>query len=120
MERVSNQTLGTLGDGIIAGFCGDSEGIPQVFITQFGGTPLQGLGECNSSGLVLETTTEDEGTDMITTDNIITMNTLESDIRDSIIMENGTFSSVLVQVWYQQEVELIYLPLLESMYGIIL
>ena len=91
-----------------------------MFITQFGGTPLQGLGECNSSGLVLETTTEDEGTDMITTDNIITMNTLESDIRDSIIMENGTFSSVLVQVWYQQEVELIYLPLLESMYGIIL
>ena len=120
LETVSNQTLGTLGDSIIAGFCGDNEGIPQVFIAQFGGTPLQGLGECNSS-LPLETTTEDEDTDMTTTDNIIvTMNTvaLESAVRDSIIMENGTFSSVLVQVWYQQEIELnlitIYLHILES------
>ena len=94
MERVSNQTLGTLGDGIIAGFCGVNEGIPQVFIAQFGGTPLQKLGECNSSDLVLETTTEDEGTDVTT----ININTRESDIRDSIIMENGNFSSVLVQV----------------------
>ena len=120
MERVSNQTLGTLGDSIIAGFCGDSEGIPQVFIAQFGGTPLQGFRECNSSDLVLEITTEDEGTD-VTTTNIITMNTviLESAIRDSIIIENRNFSSVLVQVWYQQEeIELIYLPILESMYGI--
>ena len=100
MERVSNQTLGTLGDGIIAGFCGDSEGIPQVFVAQFGGVPLQGLGECNSSDLVLETTTEDEGTDVTTTNTIITINTLEfeSDVRDSIIMENGNLSLVLVQV----------------------
>ena len=100
MERVSNQTLGTLGDSIIAGFCGDSEGIPQVFVAQFGGTPLQGLGECNSSDLVLETTTEDEGTDVTTTNTIITINILEfeSDVRDSIIMENGNFSLVLVQV----------------------
>ena len=105
MERVSNQTLGTLGDSIIAGFCGDNEGIPQVFIAQFGGTPLEGFRECNSSGLVLETITEDEGTDVATT-NII--NILESDVRDSIIMENGTFSSVLVQVRYQQEIELKY------------
>ena len=91
---MSNQTLGTLGDGIIAGFCGDNEGIPQVFIAQFGGTPLQGFRECNSSDLVLETTTEDEGTDMTT----ININTLESDVRDSIIMENGNFGLVLVQV----------------------
>ena len=121
MERVSNQTLGTLGDSIIAGFCGDSEGIPQVFIAQFGGTPLQGFRECNSSDLVLEITTEDEGTDLTITNTINTINTLEfeSDVRDSIIMENGIFSSVLVQVWYQQEqIELIYLPILESMYGI--
>ena len=102
MERVSNQTLGTLGDSIIAGFCGDNEGIPQLFIAQFGGTPLQGLGECNSSDLILETTTEDEGTDLTITNTINTINTLEleSDVRDSIIMENGTFSSVLIQVWY--------------------
>ena len=107
---MSNRTLGTLGDSIIAGFCGDSEGIPQVFIAQFGGTPLQGLGECNSSGLILETTTKDEGTDLTTTkfNTINTINTLEfeSDVRDSIIMENGNFSSVLVQVRYQQEFEL--------------
>ena len=101
---MSNQTLGTLGNSIIAGFCGDNEDIPQVFVAQFGGTPLQGFRECNSSGLVLETATEDEGTD-VTTANIInlTMNTvtLESAIRDSIIIENGNFSSVLVRVlWY--------------------
>ena len=94
LERVSNQTLGTLGDGIIAGFCGDNEGIPQVFIAQFGGLPLQRFRECDSSGLVLETTTEDEGTDMTTTN----INARESDVRDSIIMENGNFSLVLVQV----------------------
>ena len=88
---MSNQTLGTLGDSIIAGFCGDNEGIPQVFIAQFGGTPLQGLRECNSSDLILETTTEDEGTD-------VNINTLESDVQDSIIMENGNFCLVLVQV----------------------
>ena len=115
---MSNQTLGTLGDSIIAGFCGDNEGIPQVFITQYGGTLLQGFRECNSSDLVLETITEEEGTDVTTTDIIVTMNTLESNIRGSIIMENGIFSSVLVQVWYQQEIELIYLPLLKSMYRI--
>ena len=80
LERVSNQTLGILGDSIIAGFCEDNEGIPQVFIAQFGGTPLQGFRECNSSGLVLETTTEDEDTDVTTTDIIVTMNTLESNI----------------------------------------
>ena len=101
---MSNQTLGTLGDSIIAGFCGDNEGIPrdQVFIAQFGGTPLEGFRECNSSGLVLETTTEDEGTDVITTNTINTINTLEfeSDVRDSIIMENGNFSLLLVQVCY--------------------
>ena len=91
---MSNQILGTLGDNIIAGFCGDNEGIPQVFIAQFGGTPIQGVGNCNSSGLVLETTTEDEGTDVTTTN----INTRESGIRDSIIMENGNFSLVLVQV----------------------
>ena len=108
MERVSNQTLGTLGDSIIAGFCGDNEGIPQLFIAQFGGTPLQGLGECNSSDLILETTTEDEGTDLTITNTINTINTLEleSDVRDSIIVENGNFNSVLVQVRYQQEFEL--------------
>ena len=162
MEGVSNQTLGTLGDSIIAEFCGDNEGIPQVFVAQFGGTSFQGFRECNSS-LPLETTedegtdvtttniitttedegtdlttinvitttedegtdlttinvitttedegtdvtttniitiTEDEGTDVTTTNTINTMNTpeLESDIRDSIIMENGNFSLVLVQV----------------------
>ena len=105
---MSNQTLGTLGDSIIAGFCGDNEGIPQVFIAQFGGTPLQGFRECNSSDLVLETTTEDEGTDVTITNIISTINTLEleSDVQDSIIMENGKFSSVLIQVRYQQEIEL--------------
>ena len=65
-----------------------------MFIAQFGGTPLEGLGECNSSDLVLETTTEDEGTDMTTTN----INARESDVRDSIIMENGNFSLILVQV----------------------
>ena len=97
---MSNQTLGTLGDGIIAGFCRDSEGIPQVFIAQFGGTPLQGLGECNSSGLVLETIIEDEGTDVTTTDNtniISVMTPLESAVLDSI-MEDELFNSVLIQV----------------------
>ena len=97
---MSNQTLGTLGDGIIARFCGDNEGIPQVFIAQFGGTPLQGLGECNNSDLILETITEDEGTDVTTTDNtniISVMTPLESAVLDSIT-ENGLFNSVLIQV----------------------
>ena len=94
---MSNQTLGTSGDSIIAGFCGDNEGIPQVFIAQFGGTPLQGLGECNSSDLVLETTTEDEGTDVTTTDNTSVMTPLESAVLDSIT-EDELFNSVLIQV----------------------
>ena len=100
LERVSNQTLGTLGDDVIAGFCGDNEGIPQVFIAQFGGTPLQGFRECNSSGLVLETITEDGGTDVTTTDNtnvISVMTPLESAVLDSI-MEDELFNSVLIQV----------------------
>jgi hypothetical protein len=76
----------------------DNEGIPQVFVAQFGGTPLQGFGECNSS-LTLETTTEDEGTDVTTTDGIIGVITpLDSTFRDSIIFENGNFKSILIQV----------------------
>ena len=158
---VSNQILD---DSIIAGFCGDNEGIPQVFIAQFGGTPpLQGFRECNSSeSLPLEPTTEDEGTDVtttnfitpiegdvittniittededtdvtttniititedegtdVTTTNIIMMNTviLESAIRDSIIIENRNFSSVLVQVWYQQEIYLAIYPYLSLLWN---
>ena len=97
LETVSNQTLGTLGDSIIAGFCGDNVGIPQVFIAQFGDTSLQGFGECS---LLLEPglATEDEGTDMATTDDIIGVTTLlEATVLDGI-MENEIFSSVLIQV----------------------
>ena len=97
LETVSNQTLGTLGDSIIAGFCGDNEDIPQVFIAQFGGTSQEGFGECS---LPLEPglATEDEGTDVTTTDNIIGVITpLEAAVLDGI-MENEIFSSVLIQV----------------------
>ena len=95
-QLISNQTLG---NGVNAGFCGDNAGIPQVFVAQFGGTPLQDFGECNVS-LTSEPTREDESTDMTTTDNIIIgmMNPLESAVRDSI-MENGNFSLVLIQVY---------------------
>ena len=95
---MSNQILGTLDDSVNAGFCGDSTSIPQVFVAQFGGMPLQDFGGCNVS-LTMEPTTEDEITDMTTTnDNIIDiMNQLESTVRDSI-MGNGNFSLVLIQV----------------------
>ena len=94
---MSNQTLGTLNDSTIAGFCGDNANIPRVFVAQFGGVPLQGFGECNSS-LDLEpiTITEDQGTDMTTIGNV-TINLLESDVRNNI-MENRIFGTILIQV----------------------
>ena len=101
MEQLtSNQTLGTLGDSVNAGFCGDNAGIPQVFAAQYGGMPLQDFGECNVSLTQSKPTTKDESSDTPTTDNGIIvgmMNPLESAVRDSI-MENGNFNSVLIQV----------------------
>ena len=96
-QLTSNQTSGTLGDSVIAGFCGDNADIPQVFVAQYGGMPLRGFGECNSyitsgSGIL---STEIGATDMTTTDDM--MNPLESAVRDGI-MGNGIFSSVLIQV----------------------
>ena len=71
--------------------------IPRVFVAQFGGVPLQGFGECNSS-LDLEpiTITEDQGTDVTTIGNV-TINLLESEVQNNI-MENRIFSSILIQV----------------------
>ena len=101
MEQLtSNQTLGTLGDSVNAGFCGDSAGIPQVFVAQYGGMPLQDFGECNVSLTQPEPAMEDESPDTPTTDNGVIvgmMNQLESAVWDSI-MENGIFNSVLIQV----------------------
>ena len=91
---MSNHTLGTLNDSIIAGFCGDNANVPRVFVAQFGGVPLQGFGECNSS-LDLEPITC-QGTDVTTIDDV-TINLLESDVRNNI-MENRIFSSILIQV----------------------
>ena len=105
--EISNQTLGTLGDRVIAEFCGDIANIPRVFVAQYGGMPLQGVGkECNNSLTSNPTTTtkdegtdmttEGEGTDMTTIGNGM-INPLESAVQDSI-MQNGKFRSVLIQV----------------------
>ena len=94
---MSNRTLETLNDSIIAGFCEDNANIPRVFVAQFGGVPLQGFGECNGF-LDLEpiTITEGQGNDVTTIGNV-TINVLESEVRNNI-MENRIFGSILIQV----------------------